>query len=90
MPLHCTITNLSIEEALKTIKSYSGNRYIPDMDIILRCALSDQKRTPSLKLQRKITNIPCDVYAKRWVDFYLKGYDSRPSVKKAVASLVSD
>lgn len=88
MPLHCPITNLNIEEAIKTIKSYSGDQFRTDMDVVFRFALSDQKRTPSLKLQKKITNIPCDVYAKRWVDYYLKGYKSRPSVKIAVASKV--
>lgn len=88
MPLHCPIYNLSIDDAIETLRAYSKERYNPDMEIILKCALNDKSRTPSLKLAKKTTHIPSDVYVKRWVDFYLKGYESRPSVKMAIASKI--
>ena len=73
---------LSIDEAIKVAKEYAKDKFTPEMEAVLKAALYDKDRVPSLKI-RSTGTISLSEYIKKWVDSYLGGFYKRPSLKVA-------
>ncbi|MFH0896018.1 MAG: SinI family restriction endonuclease [Bacteroidota bacterium] len=74
------IIDFSIPNAIKFAKVFAAEKYTEDLEIVLRNALADQRRIPSVKI-RGTNPVTIEEYMNKWVRAYLNGYENRPSVR---------
>lgn len=66
--------------AIKYAKAAAGKEYTDEMGTVIAVASKDLRNLPDLGYA-KVDIIPLQDYVTKWVDKYLKGYNSRPSVR---------
>jgi len=79
-----TIVGYTWDKAKAILRAETGNGYSEEMECVLKAALSDTTRIPSLKL--KTNPIELQEYIQKWVEAYHRGYTNRPSVKRGKPS----
>lgn len=70
---------------LNYCKEFAGEDYSEGIETVIKIAFSDLRNLPKLRYPKKIDGkvqpIPLKEYVFKWTEKYLKGYNSRPSVK---------
>lgn len=73
--------SLNVDLAIKFAKACAGNQFSNELEQVLKVALTDKRNLPALRFDQKEI-IKLEEYVERWVQAFLKGFNSRPSVKK--------
>ncbi|MFN3967749.1 SinI family restriction endonuclease [Flavobacterium sp.] len=79
----------NFDKVLEYAEAYAPN-YDESLKVVLTCAFADLRNLPKLGYPKKVNDviqpIPLKDYVEKFIDKYLKGYNTRPSVKTGGAS----